>query len=282
MLKRLELSQELHHKLFRRCAERGIEFMSTPFDIEAAAFLVSLGMKRIKVASGELTNSPFLAALSGMGLPLIVSTGMSDLAEVETAVAVLHDAHLRAGASTDLREVLTLLHCTSNYPAAIEDVNLRAMLTMAGRCGLPVGYSDHTQGIQVALSAVAIGACVIEKHFTVSRELPGPDHRASLEPAELAAMVRGIREVERSLGSPLKQPSAAELPVRALVRRSLAMRSALPAGAVLRSDDLMCLRPASGLAPGLLPQVVGQALRREVKPGQILTADDVAPCEGLA
>lgn len=277
LLKRLEMSQELHHRLIARCAARGIEFMSTPFDPEAADFLVGLGMSRIKIPSGELTNLPFLAHLASLGRPLILSTGMGDMAEVEAAVAVIRAAVERTTPTAPLADRLSILHCTSNYPAAAEDVNLLAMRSIADRTGLPVGYSDHTSGGAVSIAAVALGASTIEKHFTLDRNLPGPDHKASLEPAELAMMIADIRNVERAFGDGIKRPRPAELPVRALVRRSLASRTNLPVGHRLQECDITFLRPAYGLPPAVFERVLGQPLKRAVQAAQVLTLDDVEP-----
>jgi len=275
MLRRLEISKELHRRLYAKCSELDIEFMSTPFDEAAADFLITLGMRRIKVPSGELTNLPFLENLACRDRPLILSTGMGDLAEIVAAVNTIREARGNAGLMQPLQEMLTILHCTSNYPAAVDDVNLRAMRTIANATGMPVGYSDHTEGIVIAIGAVAMGARVLEKHFTLSRRLPGPDHAASLEPAELASMVRAVRDLERALGDGIKQARPTELPVRALVRRSVALRHDLPSHHVLRADDLVCLRPASGIEPRDIVKVRGQRLKREMRGGQVLTWDDI-------
>jgi len=182
MLKALEMSQSLHKRLFAHCADLGIEFMSTAFDEEALDFLISLGLKRIKVPSGEITNAPFLRHMASKGLPMIVSTGMAELQEVVAAVDIIRAERLKHGFSEPLADKVTILHCTSNYPAKSADVNLRAMKTMSQATGMPIGYSDHTLGLAVSTGAVALGATVIEKHFTLDSTLPGPDHGASLEP----------------------------------------------------------------------------------------------------
>jgi N,N'-diacetyllegionaminate synthase len=275
MLKALEMSPALHRKLVARCAERGIEFMSTPFDEEAADFLLSLGMKRIKVPSGEVTNTPFLQFLAAKDCPLIVSTGMADLAEIEAAMRVIADTRRERGLPAPLDDMVTVLHCTSNYPAAFADVNLRAMTTIAQATGLPVGYSDHTLGIAISTAAVALGACVIEKHFTLDRTLPGPDHAASLEPGELAAMVAQIRAVEAALGSPIKQPTASELPVRALVRRSVTTVRPIAQGAVLQAQDFALLRPGNGIPPAEAHRVPGQRARHAIAAGTTLQWSDL-------
>lgn len=275
MLKALEMSPELHRKLLARCKEVGIEFMSTPFDEDAVDFLLELGMRRIKVPSGEISNEPFLDFLASKGMPLIVSTGMATLAEIERAVAVIGAARLRAGYTGELASSLTILHCTSNYPAQCSDVNLRAMRTIADATGMPVGYSDHTLGLAVSTAAVALGATVIEKHFTLDRDMPGPDHKASLSPQELAALVRQIRDVEVALGSSVKAPTASELQVRALVRRSVTTARAVTAGSVLAADDLVLLRPGNGIEPREIGQVVGRRAARDLPTGTTLLWPDL-------
>ncbi|MDY6922397.1 MAG: N-acetylneuraminate synthase [Pseudomonadota bacterium] len=276
MLKALEMSPDLHHRLIARCAEVGVEFMSTPFDEEAADFLVAGGMARIKVPSGEIVNHPFLRHLATLDRPMIVSTGMATMDEITDAVTVISRARAEAGLTTPMEQVVTILHCTSNYPAAPVDVNLRAMRTIAEVTGLPVGYSDHTLGLAVSTAAVALGATVIEKHFTLDPTLPGPDHRASLTVAQLTDLVGQIRDVEAALGSPVKAPTEAELPVRAVARRSVTARRPLPVGHLLEAGDLILLRPASGIAPRHLDAVIGRGLVRAVDAGQPLTWADVS------
>lgn len=275
MLKSLEMSAELHHKIVARCREVGIEFMSTPFDREAAEFLLGLGMQRIKVPSGELTNEPFLAFLAAQGVPLIASTGMATLAEIERAVAVIGQARSAAGHTGPLADSLTILHCTSNYPAQCRDVNLRAMRTIGDTTGMPVGYSDHTLGLAVSTAAVALGAVVIEKHFTLDRALPGPDHQASLIPDELAQLVRHIRDVEQALGSPTKAPTESEWPIRDLVRRSVTLVRDVPAGHCFTEADLDLLRPGTGIPPAGLTQVPGRAAARAIAAGTTLQWQDL-------
>lgn len=275
MLKALEMSEVLHHELFERCNVLGIEFMSTPFDVDAADFLLDLGMRRIKVPSGEITNEPFLEFLAAKGVLLIISTGMASLDEIKRAVEVIGTARRKAGHTRALSEVLTILHCTSNYPAQCSDVNLRAMQTIAQETGLPVGYSDHTLGLAVSTAAVAMGATVIEKHFTLDRGLPGPDHRASLNPKELAQLVEQIRDVEVSLGSPVKQATLSELPVRELVRRSVTTVRSIKAGVAIKPDDVALLRPGNGIPPRDLSSVIGQCLRHDVAAGVTLQLDDL-------
>lgn len=276
MLKALEMSEELHRKLLSRCNELDIEFMSTPFDEEAADFLVELGMRRIKVPSGEITNHPFLSFLASKNVPLIVSTGMATLEEILEAVAVIRSARQRHGFGGNLQDFVTVLHCTSNYPAQTSDVHLRAMTTIAKETGLPIGYSDHTLGLAVSTAAVALGATVIEKHFTLDRELAGPDHNASLEPDELAALIKQIRDVESALGSYRKQPTPSELPVRNLVRRSVTTIKFVAAGEVIRRDSIALLRPGVGIQPADVERVIGRIAARDVPAGSTLQWEDVA------
>ncbi len=275
MLKKLEMSEELHLKLVKRCEELNIEFMSTPFDEEAANFLVSIGMKHIKVPSGEITNHPFLSFLAKKNLPIILSTGMATLDEIVDAVNVIKRERELSTFNAPLDSILTILHCTSNYPAALEDVNLRAMNTIREKTGLPVGYSDHTLGITVSTAAVAMGATVIEKHFTLDRNLPGPDQKASLEPSELSALISQIRDVEKALGSPVKQPSESELPIRALVRRSVTLIGDMKIGQTISERDVQLLRPGNGIPPMDLHKVIGRQLQKNIEGGSTLQWSDL-------
>jgi N,N'-diacetyllegionaminate synthase len=275
MLKQLEMSEELHRKLFLRCEEMNIEFMSTPFDEDAVDFLLKLGMKRIKVPSGEITNIPFLRFLASKNVPLILSTGMASLIEVEDAVATIALERSQLGFTQDLSEMLCILHCTSNYPADPSNVNLRAMLTMGNTIGMPVGYSDHTLGLAVSTAAVALGARVIEKHFTLDKQMPGPDHQASLDPIELAQLIAQIRAVESAMGSEEKAPVASELAVRALVRRSVTTVRDIVAGEVLDINDLTLLRPGTGITPKELELVPGHIVVRTLPAGTTLTWSDL-------
>lgn len=266
MLRRLELDEAQHLELMRHAADAGILFLSTPFDEDCADLLARLGVAVMKTPSGELTNLPYLTHLARLGLPMIVSTGMSDLAEVSQAVAAIE----AAGAPP-----LCLLHCVSAYPAPPEDVNLRAMDTLTRCFGGPVGFSDHTQGIAVPLAAATLGARVIEKHMTLDRTLPGPDHKASLEPGELTAMVEGIRMVLASLGDGRKRPATREAEVAAVARKSLVLARALPAGAVLSAADLAAKRPGTGIAPGRAAELVGRKLRRDLPADHVLAWGDL-------
>lgn len=275
MLKALELSDDAHRRLAAHCAAAGIEFLSTPFDEESADFLVSLGCRRLKIPSGELTNAPFLRYLAAKGLPMILSTGMADLQEVAEAVALISQTREKSGFSQPLAEVLTLLHCTSNYPTPLGDVNLRAMQTLAERFHLPVGYSDHTVGDFVAPIARALGAVVYEKHFTIDRNLPGPDHAVSLEPAELGRLVRTIRDTETVLGSSEKAPTLPELEIRVAARRSVTLTRDVAPGVPLTHQDLALMRPGDGIAPADLDAVVGRCLRYALAAGTTLHLKDL-------
>jgi N-acetylneuraminate synthase len=257
MLRRLELPPEAHHQLMAHCRKRGLLFLSTPFDEGSADFLDELGVPAFKLASGELTYVSFLAHVAAKGKPMIVSTGMATLEEVEAAVRAV-----RAGGNPGL----VLLHCVSAYPADPGDANLRAMRTMEAKFGVPVGFSDHTTGIEVALAAAALGASVIEKHLTVDRSLPGPDHRASVEPQELAQLVRGVRRVQAALGHGRKEPAACEAEIAAVARRSLVSLVEIPQGAVLTAAMVGARRPGTGLPPASLPQVLGRRARMRIAP----------------
>ncbi len=267
MVKRLELSFDAFRELYAYCQDKDILFMSTPFDEESADFLAELGMAVFKIPSGEITNLTFLAHVAHQGKPMIVSTGMSYLGEVEVAVQTVEEAGNYA---------LVLLHCVSNYPANPADVNLRAMQTMAMAFGVPVGYSDHTPGIEVALAAVALGACVIEKHFTLDRSLPGPDHRASLEPDELMALVRGIRTVEAAMGHGHKEPAASEANTAAVARKSLVAARDIPAGMKLIEELIAIKRPGTGLPPAMRPYLIGRTARTTIPAGTLLTLEMLA------
>jgi N,N'-diacetyllegionaminate synthase len=275
MLKSLEMSETMHRRLFDRCTQLGIEFMSTAFDEESLDFLVALGIRRIKVPSGEITNAPLLRDMAGKGLPLIVSTGMAELDEVVAAVETIRIARAAERLSEPLADRVTLLHCTSNYPTNSADVNLRAMNTMARTTGLPVGYSDHTLGLAVSTAAVALGALVIEKHFTLDSELPGPDHKASLEPDQLNALVQQIRVVEAALGSDIKAPTASELPVRDLVRRSVTTVRNIAKGDAIAASDIALLRPGTGIPPAQFEAAIGRRAARDLAADETLQWPDL-------
>jgi len=267
MLRRLELADDVVADLAGLARARGLHFLATPFDDEALGLLITLGVPAIKVGSGEITNLPFLAAIGRTALPVILSTGMSTLGDVEDAVAALR------GAGT---EQLILLHCVSCYPAAAEELNLRAIPTLARAFHCPAGFSDHSRGLHAAVAAVALGACVIEKHFTLDRDLPGPDHRASLRPDELAAMIASIRDTERALGDGIKRPVAREAEVARAARRSVVAVAALPAGTALTPAMLAIRRPGTGIPPAAWADVLGRRTRRDVGGGEILQWEDLA------
>jgi len=270
MLEKLEMTEELHHKLVVHCKKYDIEFMSTAFDVEAASFLISLGMEILKVPSGELTNHPFISELASFNKPMILSTGMSTLDEVKESVDVIRDVRNKCGFTDPIEQVLTILHCTSNYPTRNEDVNLKAMQTMANKLLVPVGYSDHTDGLLASVASVAMGATIVEKHFTLDRNLPGPDHKASLEPNELKLMVQQIRQIEACLGDGVKAPRESELPVRELVRRSVTLSVDKVAGDVIKEEDLQLLRPGMGIPPKQLQEVIGKRVKSSLTAGTTL------------
>ena len=261
MIKKLELSKEDHQELMDYAKHKNILFLSTPFDEKSVDLLVELGVPLIKISSGEITNHPFLKYIAKKGLPIILSTGMSTLDEVAEAVSVIKNAGCKD---------LTLLHCTSNYPARMEDCNLLAMKTMADAFDVPVGYSDHTPGIYVPLAAAAMGACVIEKHFTLDKSLPGPDHMASLEPDELEEMVRGIRLVEKARGSSIKAPVESEFEVRDIARRSIVAKVDIPAGTVITENMLAFKRPGTGVAPKDVSTILGKKTRLFIKKDELI------------
>jgi N,N'-diacetyllegionaminate synthase len=261
MLRRLELSSDAHRELQSYCHKREIIFLSTPFDEQAADLLDELGVPAFKISSGDLTNSPLLEYVARKGRPVILSTGMSEISELIEAVSVLNSA----GCENPI-----LLHCVSNYPANASEANLRAMQTMRAAFDLPVGFSDHTEGIDISLAAVALGACVIEKHFTLDRTLPGPDHRASLEPGELGQLVQSIRRVESALGTGRKVPTASEVEIARVARRSLVAANEIPVGAILKRDMVIIRRPGTGMSPATLDTVLGRRITRSVAAGTLL------------
>ncbi len=260
MLERLELSPAQHQAIQAHCARIGIEFFSTPFSVEAVDLLVGLGVRRLKMSSGELTHRALIEHAAATQLPLLISTGMATMTEIREALDWV------AAARGHLREI-AVLHCTSAYPAPDETLNLRAMQAMARDLGLPVGYSDHSLGIEAPLAAVALGASVIEKHLTLDRSLAGPDHAASLEPADMAAMVRGIRRVSAMLGDGVKSPLPAELDTARVARRGVVAAVDIPAGAVLTAAMLQCRRPAVGILPRDIGQVIGRRTRQALPAG---------------
>ncbi len=261
MLRRLELDEAAHRTLRQYAADRGIVFLSTPFDEASADFLAALRLPAFKVSSGELTNLPFLAHLAQHRMPIILSTGMTTLDEVRAAVAAIGDVPL------------ALLQCVSNYPAQAADTNLRAMQTMRAEFGVTVGYSDHTLGNEVAFAAVALGASIVEKHLTLDRTLPGPDHAASSEAAEFAALVRGIRSIESALGDGIKRPAASEANVASVARRSLVAARDIAPGEILSPAEIDALRPAGGLPPSAQTKLLGRRTRTAIPAGTMFTLE---------
>ena len=264
MLRRLELSPRVHRELIDYCHDQKILFMSTPFDQGSADMLERLGVPAFKVSSGEITNVPLLAHLARKRKPMIISTGMSWLGEVDLAVRTVYDSGNRE---------VALLHCVSNYPASLADVNLRAMQTMAAAFKVPVGFSDHTLGIEAALVAVALGACIIEKHITLDRRLPGPDHGFSLQPDELTTLISSIRKVELALGSGYKKPAASEGEVASVARKSIVAAKDISEGSRLSSEMLALKRPGTGLPPTMCSTLVGRTAKHDIPAGAMLTFD---------
>jgi N,N'-diacetyllegionaminate synthase len=250
MLSRLEISEKMHRELIAYCATRNIGFFSTGFDIESVDFLISLGINYFKIPSGEITNLPYLRHIGQFSKHVIMSTGMSTLGDIEAAIDVLEQAGTK-------RSLITVLHCTTEYPAPMAEVNLRVMKSMEVAFGVAVGYSDHTVGIEVATAAVALGATVIEKHFTIDKNLPGPDHKASLEPNELKAMVSAIRNIEIALGDGIKCLTASETRNKPVVRKSLVASKAIKAGEVLSPENITSKRPGTGISPMTWDAVMG-------------------------
>lgn len=281
MLRCLELSQDQHHTLIERCAQKGVAFLSTAFDLDSLGFLASdLGLPTIKLGSGELTNGPILLAAARSDMNILLSTGMASLSEVEEALGAIAFGLSRKGSPAgraDFAKVLldprsweavrrrvTLLHCTTEYPAAAQDTNLRAIDTMRQAFGLSVGYSDHTKGNAMSIAAVARGASVIEKHFTLDRTMKGPDHAASIEPDELAELVRDIRAVEAGLGNGIKQPSLTEINNRAVVRKCVIAARYIPAGKIISIEDLTTKRAGGAIPAIAIWDCVGQRARRSL------------------
>lgn len=263
MLKRLELSKDDHEQLVAYCQEKNIKFFSTAFDLDSIDFLKSFNIGFWKIPSGEMTNFPYLRKIAKFGEPVIMSTGMCDEQDIHNAVDVL----LRFGLTKDK---ITILHCNTQYPTPFEDVNLRAMLTIGRDFGVDIGYSDHTRGIEIPIAAVALGAKVIEKHFTLDKTLPGPDHKASLEPNELKAMVSAIRNIERALGDGIKKVSASELDNIAVARKSIVAAKPIKAGEVFTEDNLNVKRPGTGISPLRWEEVVGKIATRDFNENDLI------------
>lgn len=263
MLLRLELSPEIHKELIAYCAKRNIQFLSTAFDLESADLLKELGQSLFKIPSGEITNFKYLNHVGQFASDIILSTGMSTLGEIEAAIKVLEQAGTP-------RYKITILHCTTEYPTPMIDVNLRAMQTISTAFGVDVGYSDHTPGIEVAIAAVAMGASVIEKHFTLDRDLPGPDHKASLEPVELKRMVSAIRNIEIALGDGIKRLTSSEAKNKPVVRKSLVAKQRIKAGDIFSEHNLTTKRPGTGISPMRWNEVMGRIAPRDFEEDELI------------
>ena len=261
MLKKLELTPQMHRELIEHCSKKNIMFLSTPFDLESIKLLSELGMQIYKIPSGEITNLPYLREIAKQQKKIILSTGMSSMDEVKAAVNVLKN---------NGTEDITLLHCNTQYPTPISDVNLLAMVKMREETGLPVGYSDHTQGIEVPIAAGALGAEVIEKNFTLDRKMEGPDHKASLEPQELMQMVVGIRKIESALGSNIKQVSESEMTNVAIVRKSIVAAANIKRGDKYTEKNITTKRPATGISPMLWDEIIGKTADRDYKVDEMI------------
>jgi N,N'-diacetyllegionaminate synthase len=268
MVKKLELSFEGFVELKNYCDEKSIMFLSTPFDIQSARFLRDLGLEIFKIPSGEITNYPLLREIGSYRKKVILSTGMADLGEIEDAIDVL----LEFGTK---REDITLLHCNTEYPTPMEDVNLRAIITLREAFKVNVGYSDHTLGIEIPIAAVALGATVIEKHFTLDKNLPGPDHKASLEPYELKAMVKAIRNIEKALGTGIKKPSKSEIKNINIARKSIVAKRNIKKGEIFTDENITTKRPGTGISPMKWNEVIGKRASRDFrKDEEIMFCDE--------
>jgi len=255
MLKKLELTESMHDELIKLCKDLNIEFLSAPFDIESLEYLIDIGVKRIKTPSGEITNLPYLQRIGAMGKPIILSTGMSTMEEIGDAIEILENA----GSS---RDQITVLQCTTEYPAPINEVNLRAMKSIHKEFGVKIGYSDHTEGIEVSLAAAALGATIIEKHFTLDRNLPGPDHKASILPHELKKMVSSIRNIGQAMGDGIKKPSLSERKNLAIARKSIVAALPINIGDIFDSSNIAIKRPGKGISPMKIEMVLGKKAKR--------------------
>ena len=264
MLKKLELSQAVHQELIDYCAQKGVQFLSTGFDVESLEFLARLGITIAKVPSGEITNLPYLRKVAVLFPEVILSTGMATIIEIKDAVKVLTDNGVN-------KDKITVLHCNTEYPTPMEDVNLRAMLHIQQEVGIAIGYSDHTLGIEVPIAAVALGATVIEKHFTLDKTLPGPDHKASLEPDELKAMVMAIRNIEKAVaGSGLKEVSASEVKNKPIVRKSIVAAKRIVKGEFFTVENLTVKRPGMGISPMQWDEVIGKTAKKDFEEDDLI------------
>ena len=267
MLNDLELSIEQAKLLNSYCKSKNITFCSTPFDNESLNELRELNMSFIKIPSGEITNYPFLEKISKIRKPIILSSGMSSLDEIKNAIKILTSDNLQ-------KEDITVLHCNTEYPTPMSDVNLNAMNTISSELGVKVGYSDHTLGIEIPIAAVALGACVVEKHFTIKRTLEGPDHKASLEPSELKKMIKSIRNIEKAMGDGIKKPSDSEIKNIEIVRKSIHLLNDIKKGEIIKDSNLIMLRPGDGISPMLLNQIIGKKIKKDFFAGHKLNLND--------
>lgn len=263
MIKKLELNEAAHHELIAYCKTKNILFLSTPFDHDSIDLLDRLGMAIFKIPSGEITNLPYLRHIGSLGKEVILSTGMADLGEIEDALDVLT-------ASGTPKEQISVLHATTEYPCPIEDVNLRAMQTIAGAFGIKTGYSDHTNGIEVPIAAAAMGASVIEKHFTLDKTMEGPDHKASLEPSELNAMVSAIRNIEKALGSGVKKPSPSEAKNMNVARKSIVAAQPIRKGEIFSEINLTIKRPGNGISPMRFDEIIGTVALKDYQEDEMI------------
>jgi N,N'-diacetyllegionaminate synthase len=263
MLRKLELTEVMHHELIAHCGLRNISFFSTGFDIESVNMLVSFGQDLFKIPSGEITNLPYLRHIGNLEKEVILSTGMSSMNEIENAINALEE-------SGTPRTRIKVLHCTTAYPVPMSDVNLRAMQSIHAKFGVDVGYSDHTLGIEISLAAVALGASIIEKHFTLDRTLPGPDHKASLEPEELKSLVVGIRNIEEALGDGVKRLMPSEISNRDVARKSIIARVPINVGQVLSEENLTTKRPGTGISPMEWSNLLGKKAHRDYSADELI------------
>jgi N,N'-diacetyllegionaminate synthase len=263
MLKSLELNSQMHDELISYSANRGIEFFSTAFDMESLDYLISLGLERIKIPSGEITNLPYLRRIGSLGKQVILSTGMSNLADIEAALDVLE----RSGTP---RSKIIVLHCNTEYPAPFDEVNLKAMQVISQAFGVKIGFSDHTVGVEIAIAAVALGACVIEKHLTLDRNQSGPDHLASIEPKEFTYMVRSIRNIEIAMGDGVKRPTTSEKKNKLIARKSLVAAKTICAGEKFTVDNITVKRPGTGITPMSWDDVIGRTATRDFRPDDLI------------
>ena len=263
MIRKLELSREMHEELIAYCRQCKIEFFSTGFDTQSIDMLIELGQEKFKIPSGEITNLPYLTHIGRYANPVILSTGMATLGEIESALEVLET-------SGTPRSQITVLHCNTEYPTPMIDVNLRAMLSIGEAFGVKIGYSDHTLGIEIPIAAIAMGATVIEKHFTLDRTLPGPDHKASLEPNEFKAMVQAIRNIEKALGDGIKRPSPSEAKNKPIARKSLISATAIRAGECFTEVNLAVKRPGTGISPMRWDEILGRTAIRDFEADELI------------